>query len=336
MKISLFSVVDFYPGGAHTRQQLYADVIEQGILADQLRFDGVWVAEHHFVDYGIVPNPAVLLAHLAAKTKHVRLGTAVSILPFRDPRQVAEDYVMLDMVSSGRAMLGVGSGYVAPEYAGFNLDFTDKHARFEESLGVVRKLIAGERVTLDGRFSTLHDVGLNVTAVQQQIPISVATGNKDTVRSIGRQGDSLMFMTYTMCNAMSEVQGVVARYREALAESGYDPSSRMAATGLHTHVGSSDAEARGAVIEAFDRYGSTRVKARKRSYEQAVGEGVVLFGSPSTVADQLVALHGMGIDEVLTLHNFGDIDASAAQASMKLLMNEVMPRVRERIAKVPA
>ena len=225
MKISLFSVVDHYPGRQRSRHQLYAEVIEQGILADQLRFDGVWIAEHHFVDYGIVPNPAVLLAYLAARTKHVKLGPAVSILPFRDPRQVAEDYVMLDVVSSGRAMLGVGSGYVAPEYAGFNLDVTDKHARFNECLGVVRKLIAGERVTLDGRFSQLNDVGLNINPVQPNVPIAVATGNKDAVEQIGRQGDSLMFMTYTMCNAMSEVEAVSTRYREGLAHGGHDRSA---------------------------------------------------------------------------------------------------------------
>lgn len=336
MKISLFSVVDHYLGRQTSRHQLYADVIDQGVLADQLRFDGVWIAEHHFVDYGIVPNPAVLLAYLAARTKHVKLGPAVSILPFRDPRQVAEDYVMLDIVSSGRAMLGVGSGYVAPEYAGFNLDFTDKHERFNECLGALRKLIAGERVTLDGRFSQLNDVGLNVNPVQSSIPLAVATGNKDAVELIGRHGDSLMFMTYTMCNAMSEVEGVTARYRQGLAQGGHERSTRVVATGLHTHVGITDADARSAVHEAFERYGSTRVKARKRSYEQAVGEGVVLFGSPSRVADQLMALHRVGVDEVLTLHNFGDIDSRAAKASMTRLMNEVMPRVRERIAKAVA
>src|SRR5436189_163988 len=130
MKLSMFSVVDHYPEGARDLRQLYSEVIDQAILADRIGFDTVWLAEHHFIDYGVVPNPAVMLAHIAARTRRVKLGPAISLLPFRDPRQVAEDYVMLDQLSGGRAVLGVGSGYIKAEFEGFGIDFEQKHARF--------------------------------------------------------------------------------------------------------------------------------------------------------------------------------------------------------------
>jgi alkanesulfonate monooxygenase SsuD/methylene tetrahydromethanopterin reductase-like flavin-dependent oxidoreductase (luciferase family) len=145
------------------------------------------------------------------------------------------------------------------------------------------------------------------------------------VAAIGAQGDSLMFMAYTMCEKIAEARAVVSDYRAGR-------KAGKVAVGFHTHVGASDAEARSTAKDAFDRYCSTRVKARKRGYDEAVNDGVVLFGSPDTVAQQIIGLRAMGVDEVLTLQNFGALPAAAVQASMTRLMNEVMPKVRQEEA----
>ncbi|MEM7247648.1 MAG: LLM class flavin-dependent oxidoreductase, partial [Acidobacteriota bacterium] len=84
--------------------------VETCVAAERAGLDGVWVAEHHFRDFGGMPNPAVLLAHVAARTERIRLGPAVSVLPFRDPRLVAEDYGLVDRLSGGRLVMGVGAG----------------------------------------------------------------------------------------------------------------------------------------------------------------------------------------------------------------------------------
>lgn len=336
MKLSMFSVVDHYPEGARDLRSLYGEIIDQAVLADRLGFETVWLAEHHFIDYGVVPNPAVMLASLAPRTSRVKLGPAISLVPFRDPRQVAEDYVMLDQLSGGRAVLGVGSGYVKPEFDGFGIPFEEKHARFNEGLDTIVKLIGGERVTLNGRYSRSGAIRLNVSAIQQRMPVFVAVGQRDAMARVGAQGHSVMFMAYTMCNAIGDAAAVVGDYRQARKQAGHIASAGTTAVGMHTHVAATDAEARDAAEEAFARYCSTRLKARKRSYEEAVNDGVVLFGSPQTVADRLVALHRMGVDEFMTLHNFGLIDASVAESSMKRLMQDALPLVRERILAAAA
>ena len=96
MKLSIFSVQDHYPAQARTVPQLYGEIIAQAELADALGYDTFWVAEHHFHEYGVVPNPAVMLSTLAQRTKRLRLGTAISILTFHNPLTVAESYAGVD------------------------------------------------------------------------------------------------------------------------------------------------------------------------------------------------------------------------------------------------
>ena len=174
MKLSIFSVQDHYPDRHRSLPQLYADVIAQARHAEALGYDTFWVAEHHFHEYGAVPNPAVFLSHLAAHTHRLRLGTAISILTFHHPATVAENYAMVDALSGGRLSLGVGSGYLKHEFEGYDVDPAIKRERFDEALMLVQRLLAGERVHHEGQFHTLRDVRLNVLPVQTTVPIHVA------------------------------------------------------------------------------------------------------------------------------------------------------------------
>ena len=91
-----------------------------------------------------VPDPALMLSALAQRTTRIRLGTAISILTFHDPRRIAETYAMLDMMSRGRLVFGVGSGYLAHEFVGYGQDPKEKRERFNENLDIVKRLMAGE------------------------------------------------------------------------------------------------------------------------------------------------------------------------------------------------
>src|SRR5215510_2715293 len=138
MRLGLFSVVDHYPAElARSTSELYAEVLEQVEAAEEWGFDSFWLAEHHFHEYGAVPRPPVLLAAAAQRTRRVRLGAGVVVLPFDHPLRVAEDYAMVDVLSGGRLNLGVGSGYLQHEYAGFGVDAAEKRERFDESLEVL-------------------------------------------------------------------------------------------------------------------------------------------------------------------------------------------------------
>jgi alkanesulfonate monooxygenase SsuD/methylene tetrahydromethanopterin reductase-like flavin-dependent oxidoreductase (luciferase family) len=330
MKLSIFSVQDHYPSQARTVPQLYGEIVAQAELADALGYDTFWVAEHHFHEYGVVPNPAVMLSTLAQRTKRLRLGTAISILTFHNPLTVAESYAMVDVLSGGRLVYGVGSGYLAHEFAGYRIDPAEKRDRFDENLAIVRRLLAGERVSAAGKFSKVDAVALNVVPIQRKVPIYVAVLRREAAYHIGRQGNNLMCVPYASLENFEQIGDLIAEYRRGRAESGLAPSDDDAVVTLHTHVAEADSAARRDAEKPFNLYVDTRLYARKSTYDDAMANGLHLFGSVETVTDKLVALHRMGVRNVSTLHNFGLMAQPLVRASMERLMRDVLPRVLAR------
>ena len=331
MKLSIFSVQDHYPSGARTVPQLYGEIIAQAELADKLGYDTFWVAEHHFHEYGVVPNPAVMLSTLAQRTQRLKLGTAISILTFHNPLTVAESYAMVDVLSGGRLVYGVGSGYLPHEFAGYAIDPAEKRDRFDENLAIVRRLLAGERVTAKGKFSNIDAVALNVVPVQREVPIYVAVLRREAAFHIGKQGNNLMCVPYASLEHFDQIGDLVAEYRRGKTEIGVAANDDDTVVTLHTHVAESDAAARRDAEKSFDLYVDTRLYARKSTYDDAMKNGLHLFGSVETVTDKLVALHRMGVRHVSTLHNFGLLAQPIVRASMERLMREVLPRFQARV-----
>lgn len=139
-----------YPENTSQRQ-VYRDAIEQIRAAEDLGFDAVWLAEHHFSHYGICGTILGLASHVAGITRRVRIGTAVVVLPFWNPLVVAEEAAMVDQLSDGRLDLGVGRGYQWNEYRGFNLAMDESRERFEESLEILKRAWTQDRLTFEGK-----------------------------------------------------------------------------------------------------------------------------------------------------------------------------------------
>ena len=332
MRMSIFSVQDHYPGRERTVAELYRQVIAQAELAETLGYDTFFVAEHHFHEYGVVPNPAVMLSTLAQRTKRLKLGTAISILTFHNPLTVAESYAMVDVLSGGRLVLGVGSGYLKHEFAGYAIEPAEKRDRFDENLALVKRLLSGERVSFEGRYIRLDAVQINVQPLQREIPVYVAVLRREAAYHVGLQGHDLMCVPYASLDRFDEIADLVAEFRRGRAASTRPAATDNAAVvTLHTHVAESDDEAGKLASDAFDLYVDTRLYAKKAVYDDIIASGLSLFGSVETVADKLVALHRAGVDHVSTLHNFGLLPEAHVHRSMRLLMEEVMPRVRDRI-----
>ncbi len=330
MKLSVLSVVDHYPDLPRGVGQFYRELIDQAVLADRLGYQAFFIAEHHFHPYGAVANPAVILAAIAQRTERILLGPSVAILPFRDPRIVAEDYATLDQLSNGRLILGLGSGYLKHEFDGFGRDPAEKRARFDEGMEVVKRLMAGERVTFAGRFNQLGDVQLNVLPAQRGVPVYVAALTKEATYYIGRQGNGLLTIPYGTLNSLDEMAPLAAAFERGRAEAGAPPMPHGLAshiTTFHTHVARTEAAAEEAVRGPFELYCRTRLYAKPWSYDQIRANGLALFGSVESVADKLVALARMGVTSVNTLTNFGATPAEAVHASMRLMIEEVLPRV---------
>lgn len=328
MRHSIFSVLDHYPSRSRSIADLYAEVLGQIDLADRLSYDTVFVAEHHFHEYGVFPNPAVALAAAAMRTRRVRLAPAVAVLPFHDVRRVAEDYAMLDLLSGGRVVLGVGSGYLKHEFEGFGVDPACKRDRFDETLEVLERLLRGERVTHHGRFVHLDDVQLNV-APGRMPDTYVAALRREAAYFVGKAGRRMMTVPYASVDRFDEIGEMMAEYARGCSEGGHTGDAVIA---LHTYVAADDATARAEAAEAFDLYVATRLYAKSQTYDDIMRSGLSLMGGIDTVVDKMVRLHAMGVRHVTTLHNFGALDDALVRASMTRFDQEVMPRVRERIA----
>ena len=336
MKLSIFSVQDHHPSRSRTVAQLYREVIDQAVLADNLGYDTFFVAEHHFHEYGAVPNPAVFLATLAQRTTRLRLGTAISVLTFHDPLTIAENYAMVDMLSDGRLTLGVGSGYLKHEFEGYRVSPETKRDRFDENLQLVQRLLRGERITHKGKYVDIDAVQINVPTRQREVPIYVAILRKEAAYHVGKQGHRLLFVPYASVDSFEEIADMMAEFRRGREEAGFADHTNAAALALHTHVAETEDEVHRNAGDAFDLYVATRLYAKRAAYDDVLRSGLSLFGTVDQVAEKLVRLHSWGLDHVLTLQNFGLMAETHVHRSMQKMMKDVMPIVRSHLERQKA
>ena len=323
MRYSIFSVNDHHPRLPRTVPQLYGQVMRQCELAEALGYDTFFCAEHHFHEYGVVPDPAAMLSALAQRTRRIGLGTAISILTFHDPRRIAETYSMVDMMSGGRLVFGVGSGYLAHEFAGYGIDPKEKRDRFNAALDIVQRLMAGE---------TVGKAVLNVLPHRGRVPpIYVAVLAREAAYHVGKQRNRIFTVPYASCKDFGDIGTMLSEYRKGRAEAGLSRDENDHVFTLHTYVSDTDASAKAQVKRAYDLYVDTRLYAKKHVYEDIIANGICLFGSVDTVARKMAELHEMGIRHVATMHNFGALDPAFVERSMVLFAREVMPRVAQRV-----
>ncbi|HET8577090.1 MAG TPA: LLM class flavin-dependent oxidoreductase, partial [Methylomirabilota bacterium] len=285
MKFGIFSVVDHYPKELkRTSADFYAELLEQAVAADELGYESFWVAEHHFHEYGAIPRPPVWMAAAAQRTHRIRLGSAVVVLPFDNPLRTAEDYAMVDILSGGRLNLGVGSGYLKHEYAGFNLDPEEKRERFNEALDILCRALAGERVTHRGKHYQVNDVQINALPVQKpRPPIWIATLRADGAVHVGARGFPVMLIPYASAETLEEMRAGVAAYTDAFVTAGGRREDASVPFGFHCHCAETTAQARADAREYMDRYVRTRLNAVQRPFETLVEQNVVAIGDPEEI-----------------------------------------------------
>jgi alkanesulfonate monooxygenase SsuD/methylene tetrahydromethanopterin reductase-like flavin-dependent oxidoreductase (luciferase family) len=158
-------------GFGTTPARALQDELELIEHADALGYDTCWVREHHFTQYGFLPNTLALLAHAAARTERIRLGTAVVTLPLHHPIRVAEDVALVDVLSGGRVDLGIGRGYQSIEFDAFGIPLDEARDRTDEAIEVMRLLWSSKGpVDFEGRFFQFKNIELQPKPVQQPGP----------------------------------------------------------------------------------------------------------------------------------------------------------------------
>jgi alkanesulfonate monooxygenase SsuD/methylene tetrahydromethanopterin reductase-like flavin-dependent oxidoreductase (luciferase family) len=330
MRFGLFSVCDHYPAELpRTSAQFYGELLEQVVAAEELGFESFWIAEHHFHEYGAIPAPPVFLAAAAQRTRRIRLGAAVVVLPFHNPLLVAEDYAMVDVLSGGRLNLGAGSGYLQHEYEGFGIDPGDKRERFDEALDILLKAWTGARFSYDGRFHTVKDVKLNVVPVQKpHPPVWVAVLRNEAAVQVGKKGFPVMMIPYVTSERIGEFAETLAAFRAAYAEAGGEPARATLPFGFHTYVSDSFEGATAEAREAMERYVRTRLYARQRPYQTLVEKNLIAFGSPQDVIRVARLYQEAGYTDYLAIVNFGGLPQARVLRSMELMARHVLPAFR--------
>jgi alkanesulfonate monooxygenase SsuD/methylene tetrahydromethanopterin reductase-like flavin-dependent oxidoreductase (luciferase family) len=328
MKFGIFSVADHYPGELkRSSGDLYAELLEQVAAADELGFDSFWVAEHHFHEYGAIPRPPVWMAAAAERTRRIRLGSAVVVLPFDNPLRSAEDYAMVDVLSGGRLNLGVGSGYLKHEFAGFNIDPEEKRERFDEALDILVRALEGERVSYRGKYHRVTDVQINVLPVQKpRPPIWIATLRADGAPRVGAKGFPVMLIPYASAETIDEMAAGVRAYKQAFIGAGGDPRDATVPFGFHCHCAESTAQARAEAREPMERYVRTRLYAVQRPFETLVEQNVVAFGDPDEITRVARLYERAGFTHFLAIPNFGGLPHEQVLRSLELIAKHVLPR----------
>jgi len=348
ISFSLFTVAEC-PTGRRPRD-VYRELQDLFVAAEQLGFSGAWLAEHHFSDYGTIGGPAVFLASVAARTKRLRVGAAISVLPFHDPLRVAEDYAALDVISEGRLDFGVGRGYQPKEFAGFNIDMAEARGRFLEGLEIVQTAWRGEPFSYRGRYRDIRDVVIKPLPVQKPIPTFVASVSPETFELARAQGYSIMGTLLT--NSVEQLARQMPLHRAALGDG---PQAKMPMPILTPmYVGRTDEEALAESAEEFSWYYNTVGKllpkpgeatdpsyAYFRKLADRTGHGDLAqtiarwpVGGVDRVADFCIdLLRRTTADHLICFASIGAMEFRKALRNIERIASDVMPRVRAAFAE---
>lgn len=170
MKFGLFMLPSWPEPDPKHQSRILGEMMEQIEFAEELGYDSVWLAEHHFTRYGIVPSAVAMGLYAAGRTKRIRIGTGVSVLTFQNPVFIAEETAMLDALSNGRLDFGVGRGQVVYEYGNLKVDYNTRSERFSEILDVILGLWKHPGFSYHGDFYNVEDMTIAPVPVQEPHP----------------------------------------------------------------------------------------------------------------------------------------------------------------------
>jgi probable LLM family oxidoreductase len=315
------------------------DLLAEIELADQVGLDVFGIGEHHRADY-VSSAPAVLLAAAAARTKRIRLASAVTVLSSDDPVRVFQQFATLDLISQGRADIIVGRGSFIESYPLFGFDLENYDELFSEKLALLLEVRAQTQVHWSGRHrAPLTGQGVYPRPVQNPLPVWIAVGG--TPQSVVRAGTlGLPLMVAIIGGRADSFRPLIDLYRESGRQAGHPPERLT--VGIHSlgFLADTASEAREtfwpAYQETFGRIGRERgwgPITRPQFDAQCSPAGAFLVGDPATVAEKIVAEHGAlgGFSRLTVLLDNRRLTHRQIMRAIELLGTEVAPRVRSAL-----
>ena len=350
MKLGYFTLTDNPPAYGSSRKdpsRLLEEVMDQCIHAEEVGLNSVWVPEHHFGLFGVLPSAPVFLANVAARTKRVKLGPATVLLPVQHPVRVAEEFALLDLLSNGRAVLSVGRGYDAREYAAFEVDFAQSQEIFFEGLEIIKKAWSHEKVSHQGVHYNFPEITVLPRPVQQPYPpIFVACFSEPTLRYAARAGFDIIFAPFAAAMMFGSLKNAVAEFKMESEAAGH--VGRKAMCSYFVNVTYDDQEtlktkerllhyfdgilpafpADRATAPAHIRYFVDIVERMRTMTTDDLGERSIIVGSPENCLKVLKDCEEAGIEEVILYFGFGGWGHSDTMGSMDRVAKELLPHFK--------
>jgi alkanesulfonate monooxygenase SsuD/methylene tetrahydromethanopterin reductase-like flavin-dependent oxidoreductase (luciferase family) len=346
MEFGYFTLSDnHYLNNMRAPNQFIADITAEALYAEELGMNSAWIGEHHFSTLGVLSCPDLVLSYIAARTRHIRLAPAVTVLPLHHPVRVAEQWATLDLLSGGRVDFAAGRGYDRREYLPFHVSFEDNQAIFNEGMEVVRKLwSAAGPLSHHGQHYSFDNVAITPKPIQQPIPTYVASFSKPSIELAARLGCGLIVAPFAAAISYGGLKQVADLYGETCVKHGNRPGRLMCSYFIHfANNKAEDAAARArqiryykeCVLAAFPgdpatappsyRYFIEMVERLRRVEPADLTENSVLLGSPAHLVEVLKKVEAAGFAEVILYFNVGLKPHMQVKEEMARFMAEVAP-----------
>ncbi|HWV43546.1 LLM class flavin-dependent oxidoreductase [Pseudorhodoplanes sp.] len=347
MEFGYFTLSDnHYEGNTRDANQFVQDLTAEALYADQLGMHSAWIGEHHFNSLGVNSSPEMVLAYIAAQTKHIRLAPAVTVLPLHNPIRVAEQWATLDLLSGGRVDFAAGRGYDRREYIPFGVSFEDNQSIFDEGMEVVRTLwnSGGKRIDHKGKHYQFEDVRITPQPLQNPMPMYVASFSKPSIELAARLNCGLIVAPFAAAMSFGGLKQVADLYHESCAKYGTKPHRLMCS--YFTHFADDEASEKAqrarqiryykeCVIPSFPgdprtappsyRYFIDMVERLHKVKPEDLTENSVLIGNSARITEILKKVEAAGFQEVILYFNVGMKPHNQVKEEMDRFMKEVAP-----------
>ena len=294
-------------------------------IAGELAFDSFWVTEHHFGEYNLAPAPLTVLSFIAGRFPRMEIGSMVVVLPWNDPLRVIEQTVILDYLSGGRLLLGIGKGEAAREFSAFGMDLDEGRRRFEANLDLLLEALKTGVLRREGE----PDIAIRPTPrTDFKDRILMAAGSP---QSLDRAADAGLPLVRIILRGWEEVAEQVDRHRERFtAAVGYEPPPCVLLTYAFC-----DRDA-GKAAELGQRYARAYRETAVNHYGLADRENDLrrfaedqIWGTPDQIVEKCeAAARTIGTDHIAFAFRYAGVPYAEAEASMRLFATEVLPRLQ--------
>jgi alkanesulfonate monooxygenase SsuD/methylene tetrahydromethanopterin reductase-like flavin-dependent oxidoreductase (luciferase family) len=328
-------------------REWYARLMREWVLADELGYDAVWIAEHRYPGYGFSSTPVVAQA-ISERTSRIAVGTAVTLLSQRHPVLTAEDWAAVDLLSGGRLRFGIGRGIFGYDFDIVGVPSSESRPRFEEAWEVIRRLWTEDAVAHEGKFWPFPEHRLRPQPLQKPMP-PVYVGcvaSPDSYVWAGRNGCNVVVSPFLLDSTQRQ-RDYLELYRESLAEAGHDPAGFRVLANYHLALVERESELEGvdqhfynyfSFLHRSSRSGNKLDEQAYASYAPGAGiygaisemrETRAVIGTPQQCIDRIGELaEACHLDGWMFHINYGGVPHERVTEQMRLLKECVVPVFR--------